>query len=351
MIRINICFYLLIILPIFLIGQNYAAIVVLNNNKTVYIDKQGNTTYTENIDPLINEHICPFKDGFARVRRSKSFEFITPFGQPIFNIKFDKAEDFFEGYAEVKVEGKWGFINQKGDIVIKPEFYETYRFSCGLAAITKSPTGKLGYIDTTGKIVIPLKYDFGHRFINNKAWVSENGKWGLIDRFGKYIISPTFSEAKDMKEGFSWVKQDGLWGMIDTTGQYYIKPNERNPLTFAQNANNNIFFGFNNGLVKYQANNKYGFLDKFLKAKIPAIYDEVTNFENNRSCIKLDGYWGVIDVTGRFIIQPNYEGLKQGIDGLYAVKDKDNNWGYLNEKNEWVIKPQFKKATPFQIIK
>ena len=108
---------------------------------------------------------------------------------------------------------------------------------------------------------------------------------------------------------------------------------------------------FVHGLVKYRANNKYGFMDKSLKAKIAAIYDEVSDFENNRACVKLDSYFGIIDTTGRFVIQPNYKEIKSGPDGIYAVKNKDNNWGFLNEKNEWIIQPQFKKAKPFQLVK
>ncbi|MEJ1933162.1 WG repeat-containing protein, partial [Nostoc sp. NIES-2111] len=59
---------------------------------------------------------------------------------------------FSEGLASVKTEsGKWGFINRQGNIVIKPQFDEVSNFSFGLARVRIGK--KYGYIDKYGKYV------------------------------------------------------------------------------------------------------------------------------------------------------------------------------------------------------
>src|SRR5579862_394911 len=52
----------------------------------------------------------------------------------------------------VDVKGKWGYIDEKGKIVIEPTFESAANFTEGLAAVKAN--GKYGYIDRTGKFVI-----------------------------------------------------------------------------------------------------------------------------------------------------------------------------------------------------
>ena len=52
--------------------------------------------------------------------------------------------------------GKFGYIDETGRIAIKPQFDQAYPFTEGLAAV--SIGSKLGFIDTAGKVVIPLQY-------------------------------------------------------------------------------------------------------------------------------------------------------------------------------------------------
>lgn len=53
--------------------------------------------------------------------------------------------------------------------------------------------GRWGYIDTTGKTVIPsMLLMRAEDFHNGLAFVStKDGKYGYIDRTGKYVWTPT----------------------------------------------------------------------------------------------------------------------------------------------------------------
>jgi hypothetical protein len=53
----------------------------------------------------------------------------------------------------VNVDGKWGYIDSAGTIIIAPEFEEAESFSEGVAAVKAE--GSWGYIDKSGKFIIP----------------------------------------------------------------------------------------------------------------------------------------------------------------------------------------------------
>ena len=57
----------------------------------------------------------------------------------------------------VREDGKFGYIDKTGKLVIPPMYDEAYDFNEGLAKVEIG--GKAGFIDTTGKVVIPPQYD------------------------------------------------------------------------------------------------------------------------------------------------------------------------------------------------
>ena len=98
------------------------------------------------------------------------------------------------------MNGKWGFIDTSGRMVIQPQFSVPLKsvpgFSEGLAAVYVQ-TDKVGYIDKTGKWVIQPKYADGHAFgdplygfayVDLVGGVGESGSVDeLIDRSGHVV--------------------------------------------------------------------------------------------------------------------------------------------------------------------
>src|SRR6218665_2970306 len=82
--------------------------------------------------------------------------------------------------APVKIEGKWGYINKTGKIVIKLQFDEARGFREGLANIKLD--SKWGYINKTGKIVINPRFDMAWHFEEGLAVIGLDGKLGYIDK-------------------------------------------------------------------------------------------------------------------------------------------------------------------------
>ncbi|MDF5711983.1 MAG: WG repeat-containing protein [Nostoc sp. S4] len=66
--------------------------------------------------------------------------------------KIKIAEPFYEGLASVDINGKWGYINRSGSIVIEPKFQNASRFRNGLAYVKVNAASE-GYINHSGQFV------------------------------------------------------------------------------------------------------------------------------------------------------------------------------------------------------
>ena len=63
--------------------------------------------------------------------------------------QFDSVSDFYKGLARVKQDNKWGYIDKTGKEVIPCKYDVAIFFSEGLARIKLN--GEYSYIDKTGK--------------------------------------------------------------------------------------------------------------------------------------------------------------------------------------------------------
>ena len=86
----------------------------------------------------------------------------------------------------VKLDGKYGYIDKSGKEVIPCKYDSTYHFCEGLAVRLD---GKKGCIDKTGKEVIPCKYDDIYDFSEGLAEVSlDDSHLAWIDKKGKEVV-------------------------------------------------------------------------------------------------------------------------------------------------------------------
>ena len=139
-----------------------------------------------------------------------------------------------EGLAGVVTkDNKVGFVNQSGKLVI-PSIYDaesmgeggevsgTHDFSEGLVSVHKSITGSdggmqgsYGYIDTTGKVVIPFTLGYTAKFSNGLAIVQNENGTGAIDKTGKTIIPFQYTDIGDFVDGIAPASKNDKYGFID----------------------------------------------------------------------------------------------------------------------------------------
>ncbi len=288
------------------------------------------------------------------VRVNGKWGFINQTGRIVIRPRFSVATDFSEGRAWVRDENTWFYlIDETGKAVLAGQYYRyADRFSEGVAAVQgESVDDKIGFIDRSGKPVIPPKFD-GFRgeplwgFVDGLAIVESNGKTGYINRNGEFIIGPQFDHASPFAEGIAIVSVDGRYSYINRNGQPLFEK------TFA------TAFGFDEGVASVSFDRqRFGLIDRSGAVVLEPKFDWISGFSEGLAPAnigmawhghqKSGGKWGFIDKTGNVAIEIKYDSANGFAYGLAPVMLK-GKWGFIDKSGVFKIRPQFDWAEPFE---
>jgi len=283
------------------------------------------------------------------IKIGDKWSYIDNKGRIVVQPQFDQADKFFEKLASVKIDGKYGYIDQMGEMVISPQFEVVGRFVEGLAWIAADD--KYGYIDNTGQIVISPQFDDAHDFSEGLASVEIDGKYGYIDKTGQIVIAPKFNSAYYFAEGMAIVFFNKKWRYIDRKGCVAIS----HKFDMAPDR-------FFDGLARVQVNNKYGFIDKTGRMVIKPQFAGAGFFCEELAWVHTNEYnYGYIDKTGQVVIPLQFDGASDFCEGLACVYNggrsvqikgkwfdiEKSSYGYINSRGQVVIPFLFAEAGDF----
>lgn len=150
------------------------------------------------------------------------------------------ANTFFNGLLRILTpSGKYGFVNKKGQYIIKPIYSMARDFSEGLAVVetiesaNKNHSGEFSVINTNGEIQFTLDSNIflqTYHYHDGRLVAIRNGRLGFIDRKGRFTTcmdSATGIGQYD-KDFYVFSSQNGLWGVADYKGNIIIKPYYKN---------------------------------------------------------------------------------------------------------------------------
>jgi hypothetical protein len=237
----------------------------------------------------------------------------------------------------IQQDGKWGYINSKGEVVVQPQFVEAWVFSEGLA-VACIERSKCGYIDETGKFSVNPQFSTAMRFSDGLAAVEVEGKIGYIDKTGKLVVNPQFETVGRMggrlglatfSEGMARVKSGDKFGFIDKTGKVVITPQFEDAFPFFE------------GLAAVSVGKKYGFVDGGGKLVVNPQFDEAQPFTNGLACVRVGKQYGYIDKTGKLTINPQFDVAFPFSDEGLAMVGLGGKVGYIDKSGKYVVNPQF----------
>jgi len=284
--------------------------------------------------------------------------------------RFEWAESFSEGLAMVVIDGKTGFIDKTGKMVIGPKYnpegsymgigHETcHGFFDGLAVVSVGdyPNEKFGCIDCSGNFVIAPNYDCIVDFAEGFAAFRNGDKWGFLDKRGNIVIPPTYESVSGFSEGLAVVKLGyEHYGYIDETGRMVLEKtknmvsnwDEGFPIRRAAFCR---AFSFHEDFAKVECFKKNGFIDKTGKfMRVKSIYYSNCDFSDFSEGLAVfidddSRMTGYINKDMRVVIEPEFRCGADFHEGLARIaKDKV---GFIDKKGNIQISCQFDYASSF----
>ena len=165
----------------------------------------------------IFEEIYDFHDGYAMVKLNRKWNFINRTNKLLSDTWFDGVDNFYDGYAKVMLVDKYNFINQNGKCISDTWFDWVDDFHNGYAIVVLMD--KCNFIDKNGKRVSDTWYDEVYTFYDGYAKVQLDNKWNLIDTHGKCISDTWYDWVDNFYDGYTRVKLDGKCNLIDKSGK------------------------------------------------------------------------------------------------------------------------------------
>lgn len=306
------------------------------------------------------------------------------------------APDYLgEGLVPASEGDRWGFMDRDGAWVIPPGFSLVLPFRNGVApaGLSDDPDAdpwdvqRWGLIDARGKWVVEPRLSAVGPWGGAYTWARRHTRWGLIDRDGDWRVEPVYADADEWFDlpGLRMRPGEGLqragvyanhrWAVVDRQGRRSsaVELEWLEPVATAA-------AGQTSRRLAYLERGLWGIADEKLKLITPALFDEKPGAfdRRGRAQVSQDGWWGCIDLAGRWVVRPQssevrpcgddegepgdgggevdergtallrarYEEVGAMRDGLYAVR-LEGKWGIADGRGRELFAPTFERAMPF----
>ncbi|HKR00099.1 MAG TPA: WG repeat-containing protein [Pyrinomonadaceae bacterium] len=248
-----------------------------------------------------------------------------------------------------RLDGKVGFIDETGRIVIKAQFdhypikrnpaeslsstLRNYRFSEHYAKVLVDSL--IGYIDETGEVRIKPQFAEAGDFSEGLAWVLKDGKYGFINKAGEFRINPTYDGAGNFSEGLAWVRVNDKYGFINSDNKVVIEPQFEAAGDFSEK------------LARVMIGGKYGFINKDNERVIKPQFEDAGDFSKGRARVRVDGQYGYINEKGEQVIDAKFISAGDFSEGMAAVQDA-SDYKYINKHGALALDPKSNVTRAFE---
>lgn len=316
--------------------QEIAICVIAVNNRYGIMNDTGKVLMKPQFEDLhffVSDTSCTHWKGIIKAQHGGAFALVGTNGKPITPLNYDeisfmpktcRAEHPAGLVALIKKFGKYGLVNNKGDMLIRPSYDE-------IELLT----------DQDGRLTIP-----------EVARVRRHNTFGMMELRSKKILkteyqSITFFQALNQIERKKNIINTIL--LLRQKNKLAVR-NLYNHLESPAVYDQIELYDSITHLARVKKGRKYGFLDLTAKLKIPATYDYADSFREGISIVQRKDKFGVLNKSGKAIIpiiysdiqfinsDPNISYLKKAL-----IVQKKNLYGVLDTDGKVLIPVKYKK--------
>ena len=250
------------------------------------------------------------------------------------NARYGFVEAYNEGYARIKKDQVFGFLNYCGDEVIPCQYQTAEAFNNGRALVKKSGWY---FVDANGQESDVLKNVTDAKAVRNGISLAQfsNGKFAFIDNrydLTKAPLSGFYDEIIPFfgKDIFR-VRQGGKYGLVSLQGLVKLEPQYEN-----------IDISNVSHLYKVVQNNKLGLIDTLWRVKFMPAYDLIGDFNDNGLAVVKEGEKYRLISCRTYKSSPLYKSIgTYDKYGLAQIQDASSNYGVINTDLQEVVATQY----------
>ncbi len=273
-------------------------------------DKDGNWGYIDRKGmpalPAVYEKATVFSEGLAWVSKKGDMPgAINDKGEVKVSLRKTKEVRVFqEGRAAFSTFKKnyyfWGYLDKNGNEIITAQFRAVRDFRLGLAAVQDNVEGKWGYINLLGELVIPYQYQEAHSFNDEGyALIKANDRYFAIDRKGTLIHE--FQHERMIPDGSIYmICNNGYWGWCDASGKTFIECVYEDVKPFG-----------NARLAPVRIAGKWAYISKEGNIVIKRQFTDAYPFVGDLAAVQTGIMWGFVNDKGVYAINPQYDAISQ----------------------------------------
>ena len=220
--------------------------------------------------------------------------------------------------------------------------------------------GKIGFKNQSGKVVLPAKYDLVESFKDGIASVKIGNKYGIISRLGKEVIPVKYDRIASFNEGIATVQIGDKYGAINRLGKEIIPVRYEH---IGKCSEGLISYNFEDESGKYENGyfNKTGEVE-FSYNPVEGTFMTCGDFSEGIAIIEVTAviteyawksiYYGINEQGDKVVdFDEDINTLKPFSEGYAAAQFYNNGspkWGYVNKRGELVIDMKWDDAESFK---
>ncbi len=258
-----------------------------------------------------------FSETLGRVQFDGKFGFVDKAGDIVIEAKFDSAGDFYSGLAEVLVDGKVGVINTRGDLLIKPRFARAIPFTSKVIIaqkyeVTHVKLKPFARLDNLNGLLLPYAQPSGLYHLE-KGWLTEQKYYfHSFEKNGRGLIWATTS-----RHG------RGLFGLMSSTGSWEVKPTFSHVQTLHENR---AVVRIPPIKAREKTLDKSGAVNENGKLVIPAEFEFLSYWNNGYGLARKGKLNGLVDKAGNLLGNQYFDKVVRPENGKPAQALLNGKW-------------------------
>ncbi len=360
----------------------------------------------KSLDILSYDQLIPIDSGYYKARRLNYSFIIRDNGKEVFKIRNSEIQFLNDSLALFESNNRFGVINYTGDTIVEAK-YDAIKISGNRLFLYMKKANQSGWSlsDLYGMILSSKEFEALYHLDHQNIAFKKNGFWGIIDNYGKEKVFGKYDSIYTKMNDLFLVDFYGETGVVDVYGEWKVYP-QKGDVFLLENGDylissyfqsrviskwgNELFTSenylkpFRTGFIEEDFESNFGLIDRNFNRLLkvnnlfvgPIVQDSAFLFKNESGWgivdisgqvlvkndkrfeeiigynedyigVKIDGYYGFVDLNGKLRIANRYEGIGLFNNGLANIKIL-NKWGTINKEEEIVVQPYYDQIGLFK---